>query len=102
MKTKAQIEFDFNQALQRASEIDELGLDLARVARQDIENTRTELHAAWRGESEQLFQTKAERLQTQVNKTASELNGIADSIRSIARIIYEAEMEALRIATEQQ
>lgn len=100
MKTRAQIQFDFDQAMRRANEIDELGADLSKIARKDMENTQAELLAAWKGDSARLFQSKANKLQTQVNRTAAELNGIADSIRIIARIIYEAEMEALRIATQ--
>lgn len=100
MKTKAQIEFDFAQARMRAAEIDEVAADLARISKQDMENTMAELAGAWKGDSARLFQNKADALQGKVSATSRELGAIADTIREIARIMYEAEMEALRLATQ--
>lgn len=102
MKTKAQIEFDFEQARRRAAELEEIAADLSQLSKRDMENTRAELSGAWKGESAQLFQTKAGKLQEDIQDTAKELNTIAATIREIAQRIYEAEMEALRIATERQ
>ena len=102
MKTKAQIEFDFEQARRRAAELEEIAAELSRISRRDMENAKTELAGAWKGESAHSFQTKAGILQKEIKSTAGELNSVAAAIREIAQRIYEAEMEALCIAIERE
>lgn len=102
MKTKAQIEFDFELARRRAAELEEISSNLSRISRRDMENAKAELIGAWRGENAQLFQAKAGKLQEEIKSTAGELNSIAAAIREIAKRIYEAEMEALHIAIERK
>jgi len=100
MKTKAEIEFNFEQARRRAAELEEIAQDLASLAKRDMENTRAELAAAWKGESAQLFCGKSDKLQQDIASTAKELAAVAGSIREIARLVYEAEMQALQIAAQ--
>lgn len=100
MKTSAQIQFDFDQARRRATDIEEIAADLSQLSRRDMENVMAELAGVWKGESARLFQAKADTLQGEMKKTADDLRGIAATIREIARRMYEAEMEALRIASQ--
>lgn len=102
MKTKQQIEFDFEQARRRATELEEIASDISRLSRRDIEAAKADLAGAWKGESAQLFLQKTENLQENIRGTAKELNAIAAAIRKIAEQMYAAEMEALRIATQRE
>lgn len=102
MKTSAQIQFDFAQARRRAEELEEIAAELNRLARNDMEAVMGEVSAAWRGDSASLYLSKADRLQQEITGSSRDLNSIAASIRTIARRMYEAEMEALRIATQRE
>ena len=102
MKTKLQIEFDFEQARRRAAELEEIAENISQLSRPDIENAKADLSSAWKGESAQHFQKKTEILQEDIRGRAKELNAIAAAIREIAAKIYAAEMEALRIATQRE
>ena len=100
MKTSAQIQMDFAQARKRADEIDEIAANLRTLARRDLGDTVQELSSAWRGDNARMYLSKASRLQEDIAKTSGELQNIAGNIRTVARKLYEAEMEALRIATQ--
>lgn len=100
MKTASQIKFDFQQAKKRAAELEEIAEDMRRLAKSDLENTMGNLSAAWKGDSSRQYLTKAARLQEEITATSRDLNNIADTIRRIAAIIYDAEMKALQIATQ--
>lgn len=100
MKTKAQIQMDFAEAKKRASEIEEIASDLSNVSKRDMENTMGNIAAAWKGDSARQYLGKAERLQNDIQKTAGELQKVASTIRVVAQNIYNAEMEALRIAMQ--
>lgn len=102
MKTRWEIEFDFEQARRRAAELEEIASDISQISRRDIENAKTDLAGAWKGESAQLFRQKTEKLQEDIRETAKELDAIAIAIREIAGKMYAAEMEALRIATQRE
>ena len=100
MKSETQIRGDFRAACSRAEEIDRIAQDRGGVARRDMEGTLDDLSRAWRGESAQKFTAKTEKLQTDIQGDAKDLESIADAIRRAAKIMYDAEMEALRIARE--
>jgi len=98
MKDIFRIKIDFALARRRADEIDEIADDLAKIAKKDMENSMRGLMGCWRGDSANQYLAKSDRLQGEINKTANELRSIASNVRATARRIYEAEMEALRIA----
>ena len=86
MKTKLQIEFDFEQARRRAAELEEIAENISQLSRRDIENAKADLSSAWKGESAQHFQKKTEILQEDIRGTAKELNAIAAAIRTGTRL----------------
>lgn len=99
MSSRSEIRFNFNQALAQASELDSVADHLEQLDRK-TENSMQTLSAAWKGQNATAFLKKEDRLKSEVRKTAAEIHNIADDIRRIARRIYEAEMEALRIAQQ--
>ena len=100
MKSTQQIWFDFDQARKRADEIDEIAEHVRRVSKDHMEDTLSVLPYGWKGDSANKFTGKARRLQTEISKTDTELNDIADTIRTIARIVYDAEMDAWEVANQ--
>lgn len=100
MKSSAEIRFDFQNARLQADRLDDLADRLERqVADQMTEGAR-QLHAAWTGDSASRFIAKHDELQQQVRQNIRDLRSIAEEIRRIAKRVYDAEMEALRIVAQ--
>ena len=98
MKSKAAIEFDFRQAMNRADELDQVAADMKRMANNDMQSSLQQLSSAWKGEAASAYLTKGGRLKDKVLKSAQDLNRTATTIRNVARRVYNAEMAAYRIA----
>nr|WP_288827934.1 WXG100 family type VII secretion target [uncultured Clostridium sp.] len=100
MSSRKTIEFDFRLAKQKANELDEIAENLQNLSNNKFNNTMQNLSASWKGESASLYLNKGQTLQKDMIKTSKNLRQVASTIRAVARRIYEAEMEALRIAEE--
>lgn len=100
MSTRSEIRFNFRQALAQADELDGVADRLEKLSGKTMEGSMQTLASAWKGQNATAFLRKEDILKGDIKKTASEIHGIADDIRRIARRIYDAEMEALRIASE--
>ena len=100
MKSKAAIEFDFRQAMNRADELEQVAAEMKRMANNDMQSSLQQLSVAWKGEAASAYLTKGGRLKEKVVKSANDLNKTASTIRSVARRVYNAEMTAYRIAME--
>lgn len=100
MSSRRTIEFDFRLAKQKANELDEIAENLQNLSNNKLNNTMQNLSAGWKGESASLYLSKGQTLQEEMIKTSKNLRQVAGTIRTVAKRIYEAEMEALRIAEE--
>lgn len=100
MKSESEISLDFKQSIKRAEELENVASDMRKLANDELGNTLNELSAAWRGEAAGSFMNKGAILQEKINKSASNLQNIAATIRSVAKRTYDAEMRALQIARE--
>lgn len=98
MAGRASIEFNFRKAVSQADRLDQTADRLNRLANNQFGNTLQGLAASWKGENASMYLDKGDRLQGQMDGTAKELHRIASDIRRIAKRMYDAEMEALRIA----
>lgn len=98
MSSYASIEFDFAKAKQQANEIDEIANELSLLSNQKFEDTMQMLSSNWKGDSATSYLKKGVTLQSYITSSARNLNTVADNIRIVARKIYEAEMEAKRLA----
>lgn len=102
MASRESIEFDFKKAKEQAKKLDEVAERLNRLSNQSFGGTMQQLSSVWKGENATLYLNKGDRLQEKMNATAGELQNIASDIRAVARRMYEAEMNALRIAQERE
>ncbi|MDO5131599.1 MAG: WXG100 family type VII secretion target [Eubacteriales bacterium] len=98
MKTRAQINMNYREAIQQASDLDTLAGKVRSTANQKIEQSMQLLSSGWKGNNANEFLRKYGLLKQQILDSADELNAIADDIRRTAKIVYEAEMAALQIA----
>ncbi len=100
--TAAKIRFNFDSARARANELDEIADMLRRKCLKGMQDAQEELAAAWKGENANRFLQKSERLELEIQKSAAKLHSVSEAIRQNARIIYDAEMQARRIAEENE
>ena len=98
MKTRAQINMNYREAMQQARDLDTLAGRIRSTANQKVEESMQLLSSGWKGNNATEFLRKYSELKRQILESAEELRSIADDIRRAAKIIYNAEMEALRIA----
>ncbi|BAL00623.1 hypothetical protein OBV_34240 [Oscillibacter valericigenes Sjm18-20] len=100
MRSTFQIIFDFEEAKRQAQKIDDVAERMEELANQKLGQARENLTAYWQGSSAGAFQERQNELQQGILGTAEALHQQADNIRMIAKRLYDAEMEALRIAEE--
>lgn len=96
------IRMNFRKALEQAREVEDISKDLSNLSRGPFEEAMNQLAANWTGENSRKFVAKGGLLREQLEGTSRELKDTAETIRRIAQEIYEAEMEALRIAEERR
>lgn len=96
--TKEKIEMDFRQALRQADQVDAAANRLDSLSGREFRGSLDNLSAHWRGESASMYLAKGGRLQEQMDAAARELHAVAVDIRTLAKRVYDAEMNAWRIA----
>ncbi len=99
---KNRIELDFDEAKRKADALDEIAARMEQTAAKDMENSMQLLAGGWKGENANAFLAKEGIIKNNIVSSAKELHAVAADIRTIARKLYEAEMAALRIATERK
>lgn len=88
------IQMDFAKAKRQANELDNVADNLKKLSGVKLEDTLGMISVNWTGENSQKYVSKGRTLQGNISNTAYALEDVAQAIREIARVIYEAEMEA--------
>ncbi len=102
MNNRNTIRLNFNRAKQQADRLEEIGNEIKRMASRDYEDTLNGISTAWKGENANAYLAKARVLQGNINSTGNDLIAVANEIRRKAQRVYNAEMEALRIAEQRE
>ena len=102
MRTSSEIYFDFTNARRQADRLDSLADKLSRQTVKGMEQTTQSASQAWTGDNGSKYVQKGADLKNQINETVTELRSVAADIRSAAQRVYNAEMEALRIAQQRR
>ena len=89
---------NYREAIQQARDLDTLADKVRSTANDKVEQSMQVLSSGWKGNNATEFLRKYGQLKQQILDSAKELNAIADDIRRTAKIVYDAEMAALRIA----
>lgn len=92
--TREQINISFNQAMNKAREVESSAKELNRMQKQ-METTIVMLQSAWQGEGANTYLMKCRNMKQKMASTESDLYRIASVIRRTAWAFYEAEMKAL-------
>lgn len=102
MKTRSQIQLNYRQAMNQADRLDAIAANVERIAGQDMESSMRKLSNGWKGENASAFLMKESVLQGEISRTAKNIRSIATDIRTVARLVYHAEMEAVQIAERRE
>ena len=98
MKTAVQIQIDFDRTMQCADDLSTLARKLDALAGQKMENTLRTVARSWTGEASLQYQGKGRELEGKIRNSSAQLEKIAETLRTSARMTYRAEQEALRLA----
>ena len=98
MLSEGQIELNFQKAIRQASKLEQIAAEIERAVSADIAQSMQMLGSGWRGQSADAFLAKEEKALANMRNMSSTLSGLASGIRQSARAIYQAEMEAIRLA----
>ena len=93
-----EIEFDYNKIAKNAGELEELSARAKNIAGKEISESLTAISGSWESEGASVFLTNADKLKNDIEKTAVKIEKIAYEIRNKAKRLYDAEMEAEKIA----
>ncbi|MBS6645295.1 MAG: hypothetical protein KH366_17085 [Clostridiaceae bacterium] len=99
MSSRSEIRFNFRTAIKQAERLETSADQLKKLANASLETSLDTLSESWKGENAGAYIRKGVMLQKDIAATSEELNRVAADIRRIAKRIYDAEMEALRIAS---
>lgn len=88
------IQMDFSKAKRQARELDDVAINLKNLSKDKLGGTLESLAYNWTGDNSVKYIGKGQQLQSNIASTASALEDVAQAIRDIAEVIYEAEMEA--------
>lgn len=102
MAGRYQISMDFGQAKRKADELERIADELGRLLGTEFADTLNNLGNNWKGDNAQAYIRKGFSLKEKMEQTAMELRASASTIRAVAKNIYDAEMEAIRIAEERE
>lgn len=95
---EAKIYMNYRQAIQQADRLQDQAEQLRRIATDRMSDMMQRVNANWRGESADAYMAKCIAMQEKVNRTAQNLTGTANALRTAAQRTYNAEMRALEIA----
>ena len=98
VKTEAEIYLEYEKALSQAETLMQLAGELNSSVAGDTKETTAALETVWKGESAEAFYAKCGILTQKWSDCASSLTKTAEAVRTIAQNIYNAEMQALRLA----
>ena len=96
-KSSFQINMDFQKSKNQASKLEEAANSIRRESRR-FTSCRNDVATAWTGDNASKFTNKMGMVAEDLEKMAKNLEKTADAIRKNAKTIYDAEMEAKRIA----
>ena len=95
------LNFNYNQAINQANQIDAVANDMLGVANKQLQTTLDSIGACWQGDASRQFIGYCATTQTDIRTQAKKLQDLARRIRDVAKIIREAEEKAKELQRQQ-
>ena len=102
MASEYTIKFNYDKAIKQADQLIDIAKEIKKSANSKMEPSIQTIDKNWDGESSKKFVNKSKKLQSNIVESAGSIEAVAASIKTMAKNIYDAEMEALRIARERE
>ena len=102
MHSEQQIRMNFENALKRAQEIEDIGNKLLSVGEDKTDQCMLGLQQGWSGYAYDSMKAKAEQVQSETIELAKKIKKAANTIRKIAKAVYDVEMDNYRLAMERE
>lgn len=100
MADESTIIFNYEKAIKQADDLMGIAKEVRKVANTNMEDSLTAIGRNWEGENSAKFIKKGNVLKGKIGDSADDIEKIAGDIRIMAKRIYDAEMEAIRIAKQ--
>lgn len=97
MRTKSQIEMDFERAISQARELEELSRELSQMASAHISGALEMLSSNWKGDNADSYVENGNKVTGEMLETADDLIKVAKNIRITADLVYNAEKASMML-----
>ncbi|NMA33885.1 MAG: hypothetical protein GX940_04950 [Clostridiaceae bacterium] len=94
--------FNYNQAIRQADQIDSAAGELLNTANRQLQTTLESVAACWNGDASAQFISYCRTVQEDIRREAGKLQDLARRIRQVARIIREAEERARELQRQRE
>ena len=95
MKTRWEIELEYNRATGQAKELENIASEMRGLASNSLGALTADLVSGWKGENASLYIQKVDERQEQMKQTATGIGKIAEAIREEAEKIKSLELSRL-------
>lgn len=95
MKTRWEIELEYNRATGQAKELENIASEMRGLASNSLGTMTADLVSGWKGENASLYIQKVDERQEQMKQTATGIGKIAEAIREEAEKIKSLELSRL-------
>lgn len=102
MSSLSEIYFNYDHAIRQAETLENIAKQLTDAADRDMENVLNDISRAWKSDNSPQYIRKGQKVEGDIRTSAGNLTNIATAIRTIAKRILDAELEAWRIANERK
>lgn len=102
MSSLSEIYFNYNKAIAQANRLDGIAKKMKNAANRDMQGILNDVSRAWKSDSAPQYVRKGEKVKENIQTSSKNLEEIASTIRTIAKRVRDAELEAWRIANERK
>ena len=92
------IQMNFKKANECAAKLEEAAKKLKQCAQENFQNETKKLELYWKGENSTLYIGKCADIRHNMENTAKKLMQTANTVRTVARNTYDADIRARNIA----
>lgn len=100
--TENEIKFNYNKAMEQASELKDISKKLKEMSTDSLQDCYTKINKNWDGDNSQSYLKNVQKVQKKINGSASNINSAATAIETMAKTIYDAEMAALALIRQRE
>ena len=100
MASEDTIQFNYEKAIRQANDLQDISKEIKKLAENKLTDSLQTIDKNWDGDNSKKFIKKGNTLKGKIEDSAEDLQKVSTSIRQMAKKIYDAEMESIRIAQE--